>query len=64
MTRCFADVETGIVGPDVVEYYRKRAGEMVSSLLLQREQSSVHEEKGIQECQVCIPQNKFRHGKK
>lgn len=25
MTRCFADARTGVVGPDVVEYYRKRA---------------------------------------
>ncbi len=25
MTRCFADSETGVVGADVVEYYRKRA---------------------------------------
>ncbi len=25
MTRCFADNETGVVGADVVEYYRKRA---------------------------------------
>ncbi|MGR5881383.1 hypothetical protein ACT7DC_05150 [Bacillus cereus] len=27
MTRCFADNETGAVGADVVEYYRKRAAD-------------------------------------
>ncbi len=29
MTRCFADSETGVVGADVVEYYRKRAADSI-----------------------------------
>ncbi|MDM5189294.1 alkene reductase [Bacillus sp. DX4.1] len=33
MTRCFADYETGVVGPDVVEYYRKRAADGVGLII-------------------------------
>ncbi|TVX86855.1 alkene reductase [Paenibacillus agilis] len=33
MTRCFADNETGVVGPDVVEYYRKRAADGVGLII-------------------------------
>ena len=32
MTRCFAD-ETGVVGPDVVEYYRKRAADEIGLII-------------------------------
>ena len=33
MTRCFADNETGVVGADVVEYYRKRAADGVGLII-------------------------------
>jgi N-ethylmaleimide reductase len=33
MTRCFADDETGVVGEDVVEYYRRRAADGVGLLI-------------------------------
>ncbi|MCM3586648.1 alkene reductase [Mesobacillus maritimus] len=33
MTRCFADDETGVVGEDVVEYYRKRAADGVGLII-------------------------------
>ena len=33
MTRCFADDETGVVGADVVEYYRKRAADGVGLII-------------------------------
>lgn len=33
MTRCFADNETGAVGADVVEYYRKRAADGVGLII-------------------------------
>lgn len=33
MTRCFADDQTGIVGDDVVEYYRKRAADGVGLII-------------------------------
>ena len=44
MTRCFADNETGAVGADVVEYYRKRAADEVG-LVLQKELSLVKSER-------------------
>ncbi|MDE5414204.1 alkene reductase [Alkalihalobacillus sp. MEB203] len=33
MTRCFADNETGVVGSDVVEYYRKRAADGIGLII-------------------------------
>jgi 2,4-dienoyl-CoA reductase-like NADH-dependent reductase (Old Yellow Enzyme family) len=33
MTRCFADDETGIVGDDVAEYYRKRAADGIGLII-------------------------------
>ena len=33
MTRCFADNETGVVGADVVEYYRKRAADGIGLII-------------------------------
>ncbi|WP_078428198.1 alkene reductase [Alkalihalobacterium alkalinitrilicum] len=33
LTRCFADDETGEVGPDVVEYYRKRAADGIGLII-------------------------------
>lgn len=33
MTRCFADDQTGVVGPDVVEYYRKRAADGIGLII-------------------------------
>lgn len=33
MTRTFADDQTGVVGPDVVEYYRKRAADGVGLII-------------------------------
>ncbi|SEN72096.1 hypothetical protein/N-ethylmaleimide reductase [Mesobacillus persicus] len=33
MTRCFADDETGVVGEDVVEYYRRRAADGVGLII-------------------------------
>lgn len=33
MTRCFADDETGVVGEDVVEYYRKRAADGIGLII-------------------------------
>ncbi|MFS0570438.1 alkene reductase [Brevibacillus sp. 179-C8.2 HS] len=33
MTRTFADEQTGVVGPDVVEYYRKRAADGVGLII-------------------------------
>ncbi len=33
MTRCFADNETGVVGADVAEYYRKRAADGVGLII-------------------------------
>jgi N-ethylmaleimide reductase len=33
ITRCFADNQTGIVGPDVVEYYRKRAEDGIGLII-------------------------------
>ncbi|PGC33570.1 alkene reductase [Bacillus pseudomycoides] len=33
MTRCFANDETGVVGSDVVEYYRKRAADGVGLII-------------------------------
>ncbi|TKJ07429.1 alkene reductase, partial [Bacillus cereus] len=33
MTRCFADNETGVVGVDVVEYYRKRAADGIGLII-------------------------------
>ncbi len=33
MTRCFANHETGVVGTDVVEYYRKRAADEVGLII-------------------------------
>lgn len=33
MTRSFADDETGVVGPDVVEYYRKRAEDGIGLII-------------------------------
>ncbi|MBD1373227.1 alkene reductase [Hazenella sp. IB182357] len=33
LTRCFADLDTGIVGEDVVEYYRKRAADGVGLII-------------------------------
>lgn len=33
MTRCFADDQTGIITPDVVEYYRKRAADGVGLII-------------------------------
>jgi N-ethylmaleimide reductase len=33
MTRCFADDQTGVVGEDVVEYYRKRAADGVGLII-------------------------------
>ena len=33
MTRCFADNETGAVGADVVEYYRKRAADGIGLII-------------------------------
>ncbi|TWE01946.1 N-ethylmaleimide reductase [Neobacillus bataviensis] len=33
MTRCFADVQTGIVGEDVVEYYRRRAADGIGLII-------------------------------
>ena len=57
MTRCFADNETGVVGADVVEYYRKRAADGIGPLL-QKELSLVREQKETQEYQVFIHKNK------
>lgn len=42
MTRCFADNETGAVGADVVEYYRKRAADGVGLIIT--EESSLAQE--------------------
>ena len=56
MTRCFADNETGVVGADVVEYYRKRAADGIG-LVLQKELSLVRA-KETQEYQVFIHKNK------
>ncbi|MGF6952387.1 2,4-dienoyl-CoA reductase-like NADH-dependent reductase (Old Yellow Enzyme family) [Neobacillus sp. B4I6] len=33
MTRCFADDQTGVVGSDVVEYYRKRAADGIGLII-------------------------------
>jgi 2,4-dienoyl-CoA reductase-like NADH-dependent reductase (Old Yellow Enzyme family) len=33
MTRCFADDQSGVVGPDVVEYYRKRAADGIGLII-------------------------------
>jgi N-ethylmaleimide reductase len=33
ITRCFADDQTGVVGPDVVEYYRKRAADGIGLII-------------------------------
>ncbi|GAA3333351.1 hypothetical protein GCM10020331_097050 [Ectobacillus funiculus] len=33
MTRCFADVQTGVVGEDVVEYYRRRAADGIGLII-------------------------------
>ncbi|OYD08250.1 alkene reductase [Paludifilum halophilum] len=33
MTRCFADDETGVVGRDVMEYYRKRAADGIGLII-------------------------------
>ncbi|MFC0187137.1 alkene reductase [Fictibacillus aquaticus] len=33
MTRCFADDETGVVGEDVIDYYRKRAADGVGLII-------------------------------
>ncbi|GGE13841.1 alkene reductase [Marinithermofilum abyssi] len=33
MTRCFADDDTGVVGEDVVEYYRKRAADGIGLII-------------------------------
>ena len=33
MTRCFADPETGIVGQDVVDYYRRRAKDGIGLII-------------------------------
>lgn len=33
MTRCFADDQTGVVGEDVVEYYRKRAADGIGLII-------------------------------
>jgi len=33
MTRCFADDQTGVVGADVVEYYRKRAADGIGLII-------------------------------
>lgn len=33
MTRCFADVLTGVVGGDVVEYYRRRAADGIGLII-------------------------------
>ncbi|MCQ6280765.1 alkene reductase [Bacillus sp. EB600] len=33
MTRCFADDQTGVVGQDVVEYYRKRAADGIGLII-------------------------------
>lgn len=33
MTRCFADPVTGVVGPDVVEYYRRRAQDGIGLII-------------------------------
>jgi N-ethylmaleimide reductase len=33
MTRCFADDPTGVIGDDVVEYYRKRAADRIGLII-------------------------------
>jgi N-ethylmaleimide reductase len=33
MTRCFADVQTGVVGEDVMEYYRRRAADGIGLII-------------------------------
>ncbi|MGM0878842.1 MAG: alkene reductase [Bacillota bacterium] len=33
MTRCFADAQTGVVGEDVVEYYRRRASDGIGLII-------------------------------
>jgi len=33
MTRCFADPETGVVGQDVVDYYRRRAKDGIGLII-------------------------------
>lgn len=46
MTRCFADDRTGVVGDDVVEYYRKRAADGIG-LIISEEISVSSRGKGI-----------------
>ena len=61
MTRCFADNETGAVGADVVEYYRKRAADGVG-LIITEESSLAQEQKGIREYRGFIHKNKLIRG--
>ncbi len=57
MTRCFADNETGVVGADVVEYYRKRAADGIGLIITEGIVISPRA-KETQEYQVFIHKNK------
>ena len=61
MTRCFADPETGVVGQDVVDYYRRRAkdgiGLIISEGIVISERA-----KEILAFRVSIHRNKLIHG--
>ena len=57
MTRCFADNETGAVGADVVEYYRKRVADGIDLIITEGIVISPRA-KGTREYQVFIHKNK------
>ena len=61
MTRCFANHETGVVGADVVEYYRKRAADGVGFIITEGIVISPRA-KGIREYQEFIHKNKLIRG--